>query len=538
MRRRVIALVTFLAGLYYVLEFVVPPWVGGALDGSGAASGDIAGPFEGGAARWMLIYSAKRGDSAPRIVGRPLAGLSPLQAEGPPRALISPSYNRKDDYWGALAPHFAGPDTIYYIGLGWGNRLPQVCMAVRGRSPWEWQPLPRAVLPRGPGTWDLAGITWVSVIPGRGMSREWRMWYVGRRGAYGQVGYATSMDGRMWRKHPQPVIVPPQGGSIEAISVVEWDGGLRAWITQRDNLGAPAYISTARVNPETGALREEPIRIGWHGPAKLEPLDARVARYRALDIRPLPADVERLATLLYTERRLDGLTRVAAGHTESVDGARVPTIFRMEDAAAAEPGAAPRSTLLSPVRGQVDNLIVAVGAFSIGLGLISLALVHGRRIRRRAPAWPESAAFFVAVIAMTTVTLYDRLNPDASADDAGKQAYRVLFYGLFQPLGAAMFSLLAAYLVSASYRAFRVRNLEATLMACSAVLIMLGQVPIGHVLTQWLPEPVQIPSVMAWVLFVANNAVVRAVNFGVFVGALATAVRIWLSLDRAMMRVD
>ena len=88
MRRRVIALVTFLAGLYYVLEFVVPPWVGGALDGSGAASGDIAGPFEGGAARWMLIYSAKRGDSAPRIVGRPLAGLSPLQAEGPPRALI------------------------------------------------------------------------------------------------------------------------------------------------------------------------------------------------------------------------------------------------------------------------------------------------------------------------------------------------------------------------------------------------------------------------------------------------------------------
>jgi hypothetical protein len=31
---------------------------------------------------------------------------------------------------------------------------------------------------------------------------------------------------------------------------------------------------------------------------------------------------------------------------------------------------------------------------------------------------------------------------------------------------------------------------------------------------------------------------VRAVNFGVFVGALATAVRIWLSLDRAMMRVD
>jgi hypothetical protein len=65
---------------------------------------------------------------------------------------------------------------------------------------------------------------------------------------------------------------------------------------------------------------------------------------------------------------------------------------------------------------------------------------------------------------------------------------------------------------------------------------MLGQVPVGNWLTQHLPHGMQIPTIMAWVLFVSNNAVVRAVNFGIFVGAMATALRVWLSMDRAVMR--
>lgn len=41
--------------------------------------------------------------------------------------------------------------------------------------------------------------------------------------------------------------------------------------------------------------------------------------------------------------------------------------------------------------------------------------------------------------------------------------------------------------------------------------------------------------VRTWILLVPNDAVQRAIGFGAFVGALAMAMRTWLSLDRASL---
>ncbi len=115
--------------------------------------------------------------------------------------------------------------------------------------------------------------------------------------------------------------------------------------------------------------------------------------------------------------------------------------------------------------------------------------------------------------------------------------YDILFNGMFNSLDATMFAILAFFIVSAAYRAFRVRSAEATLMMLSAFIIMLGQVPLGIVLTNWIPHDSHFAifrlEVMAnWILTGINAAAFRAIIFGILMGYLAMSLRVWLSLER------
>ncbi|HEY3342571.1 MAG TPA: hypothetical protein VGK81_11155, partial [Anaerolineae bacterium] len=102
---------------------------------------------------------------------------------------------------------------------------------------------------------------------------------------------------------------------------------------------------------------------------------------------------------------------------------------------------------------------------------------------------------------------------------------------------AAMFSLLAFYIASAAYRAFRVRTVEAALLMVSALIVMLGMVNFGVFLTHSIPldSPYaffRVERLSLWILNWINMPAQRAVTIGVAVGALAMAMRIWLSLER------
>ncbi|MDI6788471.1 MAG: hypothetical protein QME51_08885, partial [Planctomycetota bacterium] len=97
------------------------------------------------------------------------------------------------------------------------------------------------------------------------------------------------------------------------------------------------------------------------------------------------------------------------------------------------------------------------------------------------------------------------------------------------PLSATMFSIIGFFIASAAFRTFRARSIEATLLLLAAVIIMLGQTPLGQMLWQGIPD------IMVWLFNVPTTAAKRALLFGIAMGSIAFSLRIIFGIERAYL---
>jgi len=189
--------------------------------------------------------------------------------------------------------------------------------------------------------------------------------------------------------------------------------------------------------------------------------------------------------------------------------------------------------LTSFAQKTVTDVVLVLSTFALGLGIYSLLRFHGRNLARRRAGWHNSLALYFAFFAMLLSGFWTMMGKSPAASNT----YDMLFRGLVAAPGATMFSIIAFYIVSAAYRAFRIRSGEATLMLAAAFVVMLGSVPIGEYLTSGLPTTgflsnFRMENVNLWILKEPNMAAWRGISFGVEIGALAMALRTWLSLER------
>jgi hypothetical protein len=98
-----------------------------------------------------------------------------------------------------------------------------------------------------------------------------------------------------------------------------------------------------------------------------------------------------------------------------------------------------------------------------------------------------------------------------------------------------MFALLAFFIASAAFRAFRVRTVEAGWLAAAALIVMIGRVPIGDMLTGFLPPALQLSSLQDWIMEVPQNAAKRAILMGAALGIMATGLRVILGIERSYL---
>jgi multisubunit Na+/H+ antiporter MnhG subunit len=178
----------------------------------------------------------------------------------------------------------------------------------------------------------------------------------------------------------------------------------------------------------------------------------------------------------------------------------------------------------------MDWLIV-VGMFAIILGILGLARMHLERLQQRQSNWLYSVTLLVGLFGMITLGFWGQ--------DLGSPFVRA-YFSVLNPIQATMFAMLAFYIASAAYRAFRGRTALATILLVSAVLVMLGRVPLGELVwPRFHLGSLTVPSVAEisdWLINVPNLAAKRAIYIGLGLGGAATALKIVLGVEAPHLR--
>lgn len=108
----------------------------------------------------------------------------------------------------------------------------------------------------------------------------------------------------------------------------------------------------------------------------------------------------------------------------------------------------------------------------------------------------------------------------------------------FTPLTATMFSLLAFFVASAAFRAFRAKNLDAFLLLGTAFIILLGRTSAAVILTAGLPDSLaflRIENITMFIMSVINTAGNRAIMIGISLGIVSTSLKVLLGVDRSYL---
>lgn len=167
----------------------------------------------------------------------------------------------------------------------------------------------------------------------------------------------------------------------------------------------------------------------------------------------------------------------------------------------------------------LNNFYQLSWGIALALGFVNLTSIHWKYIARRREGW-----FYSTVV---LVCMYGYLILGMQQTHNGPQ-FDWIYLNIFVPLMSTIFALVAFFITSAAYRAFRVRTKEATVLLICALFVMLGRAPIGDAIWGgWSAF------VSKWVMGVVNMAGYRGIQIGAWVGAFATALRIMLGLERA-----
>ena len=205
----------------------------------------------------------------------------------------------------------------------------------------------------------------------------------------------------------------------------------------------------------------------------------------------------------------------------------------------------------------VGTIAQVLAAFMLGLGIFSILKIHGTKIVKRQKDWAFSAVLLGSLLLMLFFGYGDFHIREATKtidfDNPEKWGFinmgrDFLFEGLLQQMDAAMFSIIAFFILSAAYRAFRARSVEATILLGTALIVILSLM--GVVAYTWDTKLIdgqlathpgtfhdivtnfKLVEVSKWLRNTFQTPAITGIKFGIGLGTLSMALRIWLGLEK------
>jgi hypothetical protein len=164
---------------------------------------------------------------------------------------------------------------------------------------------------------------------------------------------------------------------------------------------------------------------------------------------------------------------------------------------------------------------IIITAFAYVLGVANIARISMKVVTKRSPDWQYKLALVIALFAMAGLGI--------GLGIEGGGPFDWTYLNMYVPMQATMFSLLAFFISSAAYRAFRARSVEATLLLLTAAVVMLGRVPVGEKMWGGLP------ALTEWIMEVPNMAAKRGIMIGAALGAISTGLKMILGIERSYL---
>lgn len=178
-----------------------------------------------------------------------------------------------------------------------------------------------------------------------------------------------------------------------------------------------------------------------------------------------------------------------------------------------------------PFGGMEQRMLVwasILGGFTMLLGIDSLVKHNIMKIWRKEKDWFYSLVTLLGLVGtlvsgIVTWAIYGTPLDLLSGDKVG--GFLWVYNWIIVPLQATMFALLAFFIASAAYRAFRARTFDAMLLLIAAILVMIGRLSLGVV-----------PSVIALGVLLISAGVYRIVLRKHVVGIILCVLGVALAL--------